>query len=225
MLRSDTTTMMMIVAADVEGTLTRGETWKAVGRYLAEHGRARAYRGFFLAHLPGALLVKARLFPQPWYRDRWMVDLARLLKGWDEPDLRRMAEWVVEHELWALRRPSVIAELEEHRRQGAALILASATYQPVLEAFARRCGARALGTRLELVDGVATGRVSGGVNAGRAKADGLAAAIAPEHVSIAYGDSASDIPMLELSAAPVAVVPDAGLRKLAARRGWRVLRA
>jgi phosphoserine phosphatase len=70
----------MIVAADLEGTLTSGETWKAVGRYLAEHGRGRAYRGFFLTHLPGALLVKGRLLPRPWYRDRWMVDLARLFK-------------------------------------------------------------------------------------------------------------------------------------------------
>lgn len=213
----------MIVAADLEGTLTSGESWKAVGRYLAENGRGRAYRRFFLTHLPGALLVKARLLPRPWYRDRWMVDLARLFKGWDEPDLRRMAEWVVEHELWVLRRPSVIAELEEHRRQGAALILASATYQPVLEAFAERCGARALGTRLEVVDGVATGRISGRVNAGGEKADRLVSAIAPEPLSIAYGDSVSDIPMLELSAAPVAVLPDAGLRRLAARREWRVL--
>lgn len=224
MLRSDTTTRM-IVAADVEGTLTSGETWKAVGRYLADHGRARAYRAFFLAHLPGALLVKARLLPQPWYRDRWMADLAQLFRGWDELELRRMAEWVVEGELWALRRAPVIAELEEHRRQGATLVLASATYQPVLEAFAERCGARALGTRLEIVSGVATGRISGRVNAGREKSDRLVAAIRPERVSIAYGDSSSDIPMLELSAAPVAVHPDAGLRKLAALRGWRVLLA
>ena len=216
---------MMIVAADLDGTLTAGETWKAVGRYLAEHGRARAYRAFFLAHLPGALLVKARLLSRSWYRDRWMADLARLFQGRDEQELRRMAEWVVERELWALRRPSVIAELEALRRDGATLILASATYQPVLEAFAERCTARPIGTPLELVDGIATGRIVGRVNSGRAKADRLAAAIQPERVAIAYGDSASDIPMLELSAAPVAVHPDAGLRRLAARRGWRVLRS
>lgn len=215
----------MIVAVDLDGTLTAGETWKGVGRYLTEHGRARAYRAFFLAHLPGALLVKARLLSRSWYRDRWMVDLARLFEGWDEPELQRMAEWVVGNELWPLRRPSVIAEIEAHRRGGASLILASATYQPVLDAFAERCTARPIGTPLELVDGIATGRIVGRVNSGRAKADRLAAAIRPERVAIAYGDSASDIPMLELSADPVAVHPDAGLRRLAARRGWRVLSA
>mgnify|MGYP000483429569 CR=1 FL=1 len=215
----------MIVATDVEGTLTTGETWKAVGHYLTTHGRARVYRAFFFAHLPGALLVKAGLLSRSWYRDRWMEDLARLLAGWDERELGRMAEWVVERELWPLRRPSVIAELEAHRRGGASLIAVSAMYQPVLEAFAGRCGARALGTELEVVGGIITGRIVGRVNSGSAKADRLAAAIGPERVAVAYGDTASDIPMLELSAAPVAVQPDAALRKLAARRGWRVLLA
>ncbi len=132
-----------------------------------------------------------------------MVDLARLFKGWDEPALRRMAEWVVEHELWAQRRPSVIAELEAHRRAGARLILASATYQQVIEIFAERCGAQAIGTPLEIAGGLATGGIDGRLNAGVEKAERLRVAIAPERPSIAYGDSASDIPMLELSAAAV----------------------
>lgn len=218
----------MIVAADLEGTLTTGETWKGIGRYLSESGRSGqriAYRLFFLTHLPGALLVKAHVLPKPWYRERWMVDLARLFKGWDEAALRRMAEWVVEHELWAQRRPAVIAELEAHRRAGATLILASATYQPVIEVFAARCGARAIGTQLEVAGGCATGRLDGRLNAGSEKAERLRRAIAPERPSIAYGDSASDIPMLELATTAVAVQPDAGLRAQAARRGWRVLLA
>jgi len=213
----------MIVAADLEGTLTTGETWKGVGRYLAECGQGRAYRLFFATHLPGALLVKARLLPKPWYRERWMVDLARLFAGWDAPAVRRMAEWVVEHELWAQRRPAVLAELEAHRRAGATLILTSATYEPILEAFAERCGAQALGTRLAVVDGIATGRLEGRLNAGEEKAARLARASGPVRVSLAYGDSASDIPMLERAAAAVAVAPDAALGRLAARRGWRVL--
>ncbi|HEY8649171.1 MAG TPA: hypothetical protein VIM50_07300 [Candidatus Limnocylindria bacterium] len=55
----------MIVAADLEGTLTTGETWKGIGRYLSASGQRSAYRMFFLTHLPGALLVKAHLLPKP----------------------------------------------------------------------------------------------------------------------------------------------------------------
>ena len=215
--------MRTIIAVDAEGTLTTGETWQAVGQYLVANGRGRAYRIFFFTHLWGALLVKARLLPKPWYRDRWMAGLARLFTGWDEPRIRRMAEWVFERELWPLRRPSLVAELAAHRQQGADLILCSAMYEPLLETFAERLGARALGTRLEIAGGVATGRIDGPVNAGRAKADRLRAATGSDRIAVAYGDTVSDLPMLELSTAPVAVHPDAGLRKVAVSRGWRIV--
>ena len=42
--------------------------------------------------------------------------------------------------------------------------------------------------------------------------------------SWAYSDSASDLPMLRLVGNPVAVNPDPELARIAADRGWRVLR-
>ena len=42
--------------------------------------------------------------------------------------------------------------------------------------------------------------------------------------SFGYSDSASDIPMLELVGHPIAVNPDAELARVAAERGWRVMR-
>ena len=42
--------------------------------------------------------------------------------------------------------------------------------------------------------------------------------------SWAYSDSVSDLPMLRLVGNPVAVNPDAELARIAADRGWRVLR-
>lgn len=42
--------------------------------------------------------------------------------------------------------------------------------------------------------------------------------------SWAYSDSSSDIPMFELVGHPVAVNPDARLARVAAARGWEVLR-
>jgi len=41
----------------------------------------------------------------------------------------------------------------------------------------------------------------------------------------AYGNTISDLPMLEMSEQPVAVYPDAKLRRVAERRGWRVMPA
>ena len=42
--------------------------------------------------------------------------------------------------------------------------------------------------------------------------------------SFAYSGSASDLPMLELVGNPIAVNPDAELARVAAQRGWRVMR-
>jgi phosphoserine phosphatase len=42
-------------------------------------------------------------------------------------------------------------------------------------------------------------------------------------IDYAYGDTTSDIPLLELAAHPTAVHPDSSFRKIAAQRGWRII--
>ena len=110
-----------LVASDLEGTLTTGETWRGVGRYLrAERGpwTAARYRAFFAANTPGALLARRGVIDEQAMRLRWMRDLARFFRGFDTAELGHMAEWVVEHELWPKRREAVIAELATHRAAG-----------------------------------------------------------------------------------------------------------
>lgn len=217
----------MIVASDLEGTLTSGETWKGAARFLAEHGHARAYRAFFLARLPGALLARAGLRDEQAFRNRWIAELPRLFRGFTAPELRAMAEWIVDHELWPGQRAAPLAELARHRERGGRVVLASATYQPVLEAFARRIGAEAIGTPLEFArqgpDERATGRLAGPVNAGASKAGRLRAFLAGAAPDIAYGDTPADLPMLELSATPVVVGAHPHLGRIARDRGWRVV--
>ncbi len=212
-----------VIVFDLEGTLTTGETWRAIGRYLGEHGQAGAYRRFLSAHLhwPLRSLVQPRL--RQHLRDRWLVDLARLFRGMPVADFERLATWVVDRELWPNRRAVAIAELERHRASGAAVVLASGTYQPVLEVLAVRIGAEALGTSLETDDGRFTGRVLGQVNTGAAKARSVADYVGQRSLVAAYGDTRADLGMLELSEAPVAVHPDRALREVALERGWRIL--
>lgn len=40
---------------------------------------------------------------------------------------------------------------------------------------------------------------------------------------IAYGATLADLPILEMSRAPVAVCPDARLRAVVQQRGWRIM--
>ena len=214
---------MTFVASDLEGTLTTGETWRGVGRYLKRHGRGTGYRAFLLTRLPGVLLAKAGLADGQAVRDGFIVGMARLFRGMTRAEVDGMAEWVAGEELWPERRPAVLGELGAHAEAGRRVVIAAGGYQPVVEAFARRIGAEAVGTLLEFSEGRATGRLIGGVNTGRAKAERLRERIGMSELHAAYGDTSADLLMLEMSENPAAVRPDPRLRKEALHRGWRVL--
>jgi len=211
-----------VVAFDVEGTLSTGAQWRGVGRYLGGHGRALSYRVFLLARLPSAFLARFGVVAEQPFRDRWIVDLARFLRGLTDAELARLGEWVVEHELWSARRTSVLAELAGHVAAGRRVALLSAMYQPVIDALARILGAEAHGTSLEMRDGSATGAV-GTVNSGAEKSRRLRDVIAGDRLVAAYGDTYADLAMLEASVSPVVVAPDRALRRVALARGWRII--
>jgi phosphatidylglycerophosphatase C len=131
----------------------------------------------------------------------------------------------VQFELWPKRRASVINELESHLRVGRRVILAASTYQPVLEAFASRLGVGAIGTPLEVKNGLLTGQVEIAVNTGEMKAARLRNAIGSASIDFAYGDTLSDQEMLEMAHNPIIVRGDRRLEALANQRNWRVLEA
>jgi phosphoserine phosphatase len=138
-----------------------------------------------------------------------------------------MAEWVVEQEMWPLRRQAVIDELAALRRDGARLVLVSGTFQPILDAFARRLDAAAVATPLEVRDGLATGRLAGPLNVEQAKVDRVRAWLKVNGADGAgidrmYGDTLGDLHMLEMCRAPVCVCPNPALRRIAQQRDWRV---
>lgn len=211
------------VAADLEGTLTTAETWRAVAAHLRRTGRRGAYRRFLLPRLPLVALARLGLIDRQQFRDRWITDLARLLRGTSVEEMERLAEHIVEQELWPARRQAVVDALAAQRTEGRTVILCSGTYQPVLDAFARRLAAEALGTPMATDGGILTGRLETPPNTGPRKAERLAAALAGRRLVAAYGDSLADAPMLAESDDPVAVYPEPGLRQLAEERGWRVL--
>lgn len=222
----------MIIASDLEGTLTTGATWRGFGRYLRRHGRALPGTLFLISRLPGVPLARAGLIDKRAYQVAWVTDEIRLLRGATPEQVAQMGEWVVEHEMWPRRRADVLAELEARRREGARIVIVSGTYQPIADAFARRIGAEAIGTPLLFEDGRSrssvepnfTGRLASPLVTLELKVQALAALLGDGvRPDAAYGDTLPDLPMLEMSAEPVAVYPDAKLRAVAVERGWRIV--
>ena len=115
-----------------------------------------------------------------------------------------------------------------HLEAGQRVWLVTATPVELANIIARRLGLTgALGTVAESCDGVYTGRLAGGLLHGEAKAAAVLALAQREDLDLArcsaYSDSANDLPMLRLVGHPVAVNPDAELRRVAAEEGWQVL--
>jgi HAD superfamily hydrolase (TIGR01490 family) len=155
-------------------------------------------------------------------------DGMRILAGFPVEEMRAVVADAMEPVL----RPLVYAEplrlLEQHRARGERTYVVSATLQEIVERIAADLGFDgAVGSTCEIVDGVYTGRSLRAVH-GRGKADAVRELAAGHGVdlaaSTAYSDSASDLPFLEAVGHPVAVNPDAKLRRIAAERGWPVLR-
>ena len=152
----------------------------------------------------------------------WLQGEIGLMRGLSTSEVNAMAEWVVFNEMWPKGRADVLLELEKKRLAGAQIVVVSGAYQPIVEAFARKIDARAIGTGLRYEDGKLNG-IELPVNSYQHKVENIHARYPDSRIDAAYGDTLSDLPMLEMSEQPVAVYPDPKLRRVAEGRGWRVM--
>jgi HAD superfamily hydrolase (TIGR01490 family) len=127
-------------------------------------------------------------------------------------------------------KPLVYREAVElaaaHAAHGDRVYIVSAALQEIGDCIASELGLDgALGSRAETREGRFTGRLERRL-LGQAKADAVVGFAASEcldlSASIAYSDSYTDVPFLEVVGSAVAVNPDRRLRRIAADRGWPV---
>lgn len=213
---------MSIVISDIEGTLTTGSSWKALQKYYLTYLNPWVYRIFLFRWLPRYPLVQAGILDRKKAMAEWMRREINLLKGYSPDEFNKIAEWIVENEMWSQKREYLIKELEEYKTSGIKIVLVSSAYQPFVDRFADHIGADSIGSSLIYEENKLTG-VSSPVNAYQQKADNILARYKNEKITAAYGDTISDLPMMELSEEPIAVTPSAELRKIAEHRGWRII--
>ncbi len=124
----------------------------------------------------------------------------------------------------ALFIDDVLAELRRHVAAGDLVVLVSGSFPPCVEPIARHVGADlVVCTSPVIAGGVYTGEVDRPV-IGQAKADAARAVLAEHRIraedSYAYGDHASDLPMLREVGNPVVVGDDPILAVIAGESGW-----
>jgi HAD superfamily hydrolase (TIGR01490 family) len=160
--------------------------------------------------------------------DKVMQRVGDLLAGKRAVDFQRLGPQVLAGVLPRLY-PQMLAIAWEHQDAGRPVFIVTAATQDTAEMIAHVLGFDGgLGTPLEAVDGVYTGRLAGPFAYREGKPQVIRTLAEREGFdlgeSYAYSDSESDLPMLRAVGHPVAVNPDGALARVARQEGWDVLR-
>ena len=198
-----------VVVFDLDGTLTLTDTSVPFLRFVA--GKRAAWSGLLSAGawaLPDLLasLAAEWMGPPPtlggvggrWHGLLHQRVAARTLRGRPWAGLQSAGSDFADRMLRENLRPDARGRIEEHRSQGHRLLLASGSLELYLEPLRGLLGFDAvLGTRLELRDGVATGRFLGLPCWGAEKLRRVREALRPgEEIVHAYGDGPGDRALL-----------------------------
>jgi putative phosphoserine phosphatase/1-acylglycerol-3-phosphate O-acyltransferase len=151
------------------------------------------------------------------------------LRGVEESVLEELGEDVFRKHLLGRIFPEAKALVQAHRERGHTLAIISSATRYQIEPVARYLGiAQVLCTRLEVKDGILTGKVIRPTCHGEGKAIAARRLAASEGLDLSasyfYTDAAEDLPLLELVGHPQVLNPDAKLAGLARERGWPVQR-
>ncbi len=143
----------MIVISDMMGTLTTGSPFLGLVDWV-KHNQSKLQANAAMASImPSYLLAKRGIIDWQLWGQKLMIKSLGYIKHADEEKLRQVSEWIVEHDLWKKRREDVIERLIDHREGGAQVYIASSVMEPFIEPFAKRIGAQASGTLVEIKNG------------------------------------------------------------------------
>ncbi|MGD9794442.1 MAG: HAD-IB family hydrolase, partial [Acidimicrobiia bacterium] len=125
--------------------------------------------------------------------------------------------------------PEMRALVAAHQRRGHTVAIVSSATQYQVEPIARELGiTNIVCNRLEVIDGVLTGKVVQPVIWGESKADQAQVFAAARGIDLSrsyfYADGDEDAALMHLVGNPRPTNPRPGLEKVANRRGWPVLK-
>jgi len=206
----------------VDGTLVTTNLVHPTMFYLLNQGTPlRTFQKLGRALLRAPSMAVAELVDRRMFNEL----LFSTYEGMSEDRLVVLADEVFDKVL----RPSLYAPamdlVQKSRDAGHEIVLVSGALDVILRLFAEHLGgATIIGNRLEMKDGIATGKLQRPIIAGPEKARAVR-----EHARanghdldecFAFSDSYSDVPMLSVVGHPAAVNPDKRLALLAKAYSW-----
>lgn len=219
---------MRVAIFDFDGTIYAEETFTLLMKHLKEHPTYHSsYKRFYRAIVPPYIANKLKLYPDNKMKKRSMQLYLEAFNG-----LTKLEMDIYFSEIKATMQQDfntkVLERLKRHQEENIHILLVSGAYTQFLERVTDGLVFnQIIGTDIFYKDDkVYTKNAINHVN-GQQKTLKVHEALDGHQIdwenSYAYGDSFSDMPVLELVGNPVAVRPEEKLRSLANARGWEVM--
>ncbi len=225
-VKSNDEGIVSVAAFDFDGTCIQGESPVMLVRYLLKHGLMSKRTAFRILLWAGR--YKFRL-PQNENQARELVFSAFAGQPQQKVDafLQDFYHKVVA-ERW---RPEAAEAMERHSQAGHAVIMVSASFEPIVrEAMRDHCIYAQVSTRMQVdAHGCYTNKVEGAPVQGCEKAVAITKLcdelFGPDKWQLdwAYGDHHSDRVLLSQAREPLAVTPDKPLKRTAKADGWEII--
>ena len=210
---------------DVDNTLVRGATTFLFGKVALDSGAIKRWELWRFAWHQFIFIWRGE-------RNRNLHDLRdrvlELSEGHTAQQMLEILDQLWDKELKYRLWPETVAEVKRHLAEGREVWLLTASPKELGELIAQRLGATgALGTIVEVKDGVLTGALVGKPLHGIVKRKAAKALAKERRISLkrswAYSDSQNDLPLLTAVGNPVAVNPDKVLKRHAKAANWPIM--
>ena len=180
---------------DFDGTITTKDTLLEIIKF--QRGKAAFYLGFLL-HSPWLIAYKMNLFPNDEVKQKM---LTYFFGGMKEQLFQEKCDLFAEEKLPRLIRPGALTEIGNLRTRGFEIVVVSASAGNWLRKWTSQLSLKLIATRLEIKDGLITGRIEGKNCHGEQKVFSIRQGweLSDYEEIYAYGDSSGDRPMLALA--------------------------
>lgn len=184
-----------LVLFDFDGTITTSDTMFLFTRYVV--GTTRFLAGMTLLALPLAL-HKLKLISAQRAKE---IFLAHFFGGMTETEFDDLGRSFARTRIPDIVRPAATEAIRSHKNDKSRIIVVSASAQNWMMPWALNEGLEVLATRLEVVDGKITGKITGLNCNGDEKVNRIRGLLNPADYPtiVAYGDTKGDLPMLALA--------------------------
>jgi len=180
---------------DFDGTITTKDSLVEIIQFLK--GRTALYAGI-LFNMPWVIAHKINLISADLLKEKI---LTYFFSGITQNVFQEECDLFSDRVLPDLIRPAALIEMDRLRKEGFQLVIVSASAENWIRSFAKRMSAELVATRLQVKNGLITGKLEGKNCKGRQKVIRIRERwdLGSYDEIYVYGDSPADKPMMALA--------------------------